>query len=95
MIYVSIFLIVISIPLLFGKGSNFIAGYNTLSAQKKEKYNTKKMCKSLGITFIIISIYIIIYTLLNIENLYFVMVGISILTLILENLYISKKCIHK
>lgn len=42
MIYVSIFLILISIPLCLGKGSEFIAGYNTSSKQEKEKYDTKK-----------------------------------------------------
>ena len=35
----AILLIVISIPLYFGKGSNMIAGYNDLSQVDKEKIN--------------------------------------------------------
>ena len=95
MIYVSIFLILISIPLCLGKGSEFIAGYNTSSKQEKEKYDTKKMCRSLGFTFLIISIYLIGYELLNNENLYYLVVGISILTLIIENFYIKKNLLNR
>lgn len=43
MIYVSIFLILISIPLCLGKGSEFIAGYNTSSKQEKENMIQKNM----------------------------------------------------
>ena len=35
----AILLIVISIPLYFGKGSNMLAGYNDLSQVDKEKIN--------------------------------------------------------
>jgi len=38
----AILLIVISIPLYFGKGSNMIAGYNDLSQVDKEKINKRE-----------------------------------------------------
>ena len=40
----AILLIVISIPLYFGKGSNMIAGYNDLSQVDKEKINRLRLC---------------------------------------------------
>ena len=40
----AILLIVISIPLYFGKGSNMIAGYNDLSQVDKEKINKLRLC---------------------------------------------------
>ena len=53
----AILLIVISIPLYFGKGSNMIAGYNDLSQVDKEKINRLRLCKmlmTLDITAIIL-----------------------------------------
>lgn len=41
----AILLIVISIPLYFGKGSNMIAGYNDLSRVDKEKINKLRLCR--------------------------------------------------
>lgn len=40
--------ILISILLLSGRGSWFIAGYNTASKEEKEKYNEKKLCRVVG-----------------------------------------------
>ena len=31
-----------------GKGLDLIAGYNTLSAREKEKYNKEKLCKAMS-----------------------------------------------
>lgn len=41
-------LAVISIFLLMGKGSFLIAGYNTASKEMKQKYNAKKLCRTIG-----------------------------------------------
>ena len=41
-------MLVISIPLLMGKGSSMIAGYNTMPAEKKKKYNAKALCRVAG-----------------------------------------------
>ena len=40
---------VLSIILLSGHGSWFISGYNTASKEEKEKYNEKKLCRTMGI----------------------------------------------
>lgn len=52
----AILLIVISIPLYFGKGSNMIAGYNDLSQVDKEKINKMRLCKMLAMTLDITAI---------------------------------------
>jgi preprotein translocase subunit SecG len=40
----------ILLGLLFasGKGADLIAGYNTMSAREKEKYDKKKLCKAMA-----------------------------------------------
>ena len=40
---------VLSIILLSGHGSWFISGYNTASNEEKEKYDEKKLCRTMGI----------------------------------------------
>ena len=45
----SIFLFILSIPLLLGKLSNLIAGYNTMSSKEKEKYNELKLTRAIGL----------------------------------------------
>ena len=52
----------LSIPLLMGKGSWLISGYNTASKEEKEKYNERKLCKAMGIMCAIIGIITLIYT---------------------------------
>ena len=51
---------VLSIVLLSGHGSWVIYGYNTASKEEKEKYDEKKLCRTLGIGISIISILILI-----------------------------------
>ena len=51
---------VLSIVLLSGHGSWLISGYNTASKEEKEKYNEKKLCRTMGIGMSIISILILI-----------------------------------
>ena len=45
---------VFSIILLSGHGSWFISGYNTASKEEKEKYDEKKLCRTIGIGMSII-----------------------------------------
>lgn len=40
----ALFLIVLSIPLYFGKMADMIAGYNTMSLKEKNQYDQKKLC---------------------------------------------------
>lgn len=39
----------LAIPLLMGRGSFLIAGYNTASEEEKAKYNEKKLCRTMGV----------------------------------------------
>ena len=45
-----ILLLFILLGLLFasGRGAGLIAGYNTMSAREKEKYDKKKLCKAMA-----------------------------------------------
>ena len=47
---------VFSIILLSGHGSWFISGYNTASKEEKEKYDEKKLCRTMGIGMSVIAI---------------------------------------
>ena len=49
---------VLSIVLLLGHGSWFISGYNTASKEEKEKYNEKKLCRTMGIGMFVITLLI-------------------------------------
>ena len=66
----AILLIVISIPLYFGKGSNMIAGYNDLSQVDKEKINKMRLCKMLAMTLDITAIILILgaYSIISIND---------------------------
>ena len=44
---IAIFLI-LAILLLRSKGASLIAGYNTMTKEEKEKYDSKALCKSTG-----------------------------------------------
>ena len=47
---ICIFVLFILLGLLFssGRGAGLIAGYNTMSAREKEKYDKKKLCKAMA-----------------------------------------------
>ncbi|MEG0407557.1 MAG: DUF3784 domain-containing protein [Bacilli bacterium] len=94
MLCIGIVLLIFSVPFLLGRGSQFIAGYNTSSKEEKSKYNTLKMCRSIGITCIIVSIYCFGYFILDDESLYYPLVILSIVTFIFESIYVSKKCVN-
>ena len=49
---------VLSIVLLLVHGSWFISGYNTASKEEKEKYNEKKLCRTMGIGMFVITLLI-------------------------------------
>ncbi len=40
--------VLLGILFALGKGENLIAGYNTLSAREKEKYDKKKLCRTMS-----------------------------------------------
>ena len=49
-----ILLFVLSAVLLTGHGSFLIAGYNTSSQEEKEKYNAQKLCRTAGLSMLLI-----------------------------------------
>lgn len=59
---VLVFLAVMSIVLLTGHGSGFIAGYNTAGAEEKAKYDEKKLCRVVGGGMLIVTL--IVFTML-------------------------------
>lgn len=51
---------VLSVILISGHGSWFIAGYNTASKEEKAKYDEKKLCRTTGIGMAVIAVLILI-----------------------------------
>ena len=78
----SIFIIfaVLSIVLLLGHGSWFISGYNTVSKEEKEKYNEKKLCRTMGVGMSVITLLILTMELLeNILPAFFAYIALGII----------------
>ena len=70
---------VLSIVLLLGHGSWFISGYNTASKEEKEKYNEKKLCRTMGIGMFVITLLILTMGLLeNILPAFFAYIALGI-----------------
>ena len=57
---VGILFAIISIILISGRGANLIAGYNTASREEKNRYDTKKLCRVVGIGMAFITLMIFI-----------------------------------
>ena len=71
---------VLSIVLLSGHGSWVISGYNTASKEEKEKYDEKKLCRTMGIGMSIISILILIMGLFeSVLSAFFVYIALGII----------------
>lgn len=71
---------VLSIVLLSGHGSWVISGYNTASKEEKEKYDEKKLCRTMGIGMSIIAILALIMGVLeNILSAFFVYIALGII----------------
>ena len=60
----AILFLVLSIFLFNGKGAFLIAGYNTMSKEKKNNFDEKKLCKATGFICLIVSIMLIFITIL-------------------------------
>ena len=70
----------LSITLLSGHGSWFISGYNTATKEEKEKYDEKKLCRTMGIGMSIIAILALIMGVLeNILPAFFVYIALGII----------------
>ena len=88
---------VLSIVLLSGHGSWFISGYNTASKEEKEKYDEKKLCRTMGVGMSIIAVLILIMGLFeNFLPAFFVYIALGIIVvdvvviIILENTLCKK-----
>ena len=91
------YLLYFSIILLSGHGSWFISGYNTASKEEKEKYDEKKLCRTMGIGMSIIAILALTMGLFeNILPAFFVYIALGIIVvdvvviIILENTLCKK-----
>ena len=62
---VVVILAVMTVVLLTGKGANLIAGYNTASKEEQEKYDAKKLSRTVGIGFVPITLIILVMTLFD------------------------------
>lgn len=51
---------ILSAVLISGHGSGLISGYNTASKEEKEKYNEKRLCRTMGIGMAVIAFFILI-----------------------------------
>ena len=70
----------LSITLLSRHGSWFISGYNTATKEGKEKYDEKKLCRTMGIGMSIIAILALIMGVLkNILSAFFVYIALGII----------------
>lgn len=70
---------ILSIVLLLGHASWFISGYNMASKEEKEKYNEKKLCRTVGIGMSVITLLILTMELLkNILPAFFVYIALGI-----------------
>lgn len=95
-----VLLTLFSIILLSGKGSFLIAGYNTASQERKEKYNEKKLCKSVGVMLSIITVATVALFIIMTQKMllmlifciaiYPVFIMFSVISTIL---YVNKRCI--
>lgn len=56
-------LAILSIILISGHGEWFISGYNTASKEEREKYDSKKLCRTIGAGMAVITI-LIFFTIL-------------------------------
>ena len=89
----AILLIVISIPLYFGKGSNMIAGYNDLSQVDKEKINRLRLCRVLAITLDMTVIILILgaYSIISINDTMILGIILLIVGVVLSNVVSKNK----
>ena len=71
---------VLSIVLLSGHGSWVISGCNTASKEEKEKYDEKKLCRTMGVGMSVIAVLILIMGLFeNVLPAFFVYIALGII----------------
>ena len=64
---VNILMVIASLILISGRGAFLIAGYNTMSKDKKAQYDERKLCRMVGCSLSIIALIMIVATLYSFE----------------------------
>lgn len=93
-----VFLVVISAVLVSGHGGWFIAGYNMASQEEKEKYDSKKLCRTVGFGMTVITALIIITMLFEgvlPEEFSYIMIGIILVDAVIMNILAATICRKK
>lgn len=99
-------LLILTICLLFGRGSMFIAGYNTASKEEKKRYDKVKLCRSAAFVTAVASLYLFsiaffgyrVETGQMAENQILLPAGIGAAVLLLSvaaSMAMNKRCIKK
>ena len=55
----AVLFLVISVFLFMGKGAWLISGYNTMPKEERERYDTKKMCRAVGVVLVVCTLLLI------------------------------------
>lgn len=84
--------LLLSITFLMGKGSWLIAGYNTSSKEEKEKYDEKKLCRTMGIMCAIIAVLTGLLAFINKESFAIVYGIVLCITVIITLIFLNTKC---
>ncbi len=88
----AVFLFILSIPLVMGKLSNLIVGYNTMNAKEKAKYNELKLYRLVGLTLILASIILFFgaYRVISFDTTIILSITEIGLGIIISNIYAKK-----
>ena len=94
---IGILFLIISLILISGHGANLIAGYNTAGRDEKNRYDTKKLCRVVGIGMALITLMIFILAIWEtvlpafFSTVFFVITVIDCIAIILLSNTICKK----
>ena len=86
-----------SLILISGHGANLIAGYNTAGREEKNRYDTKKLCRVVGIGMALITLMIFIMAIWEtvlpafFSTIFFVITVIDCIAIIILSNTICKK----
>ena len=94
---IGILFLIISLILISGHGANLIAGYNTAGRDEKNRYDTKKLCRVVGIGMALITLMIFILAIWEtvlpafFSTIFFVITVIDCIAIIILSNTICKK----
>lgn len=52
-----LFLVILGVVFLCGKGAFLIAGYNTMSPEEKARWDEKALCKAVGVLMLVCAVF--------------------------------------